>query len=153
MQARTRGRDVIHVPDPLGGLQEGMNQDRFRDAVLGFELRQQLVHEVNVPGSLDLRDDDDIELVADRGDDLHHVVEEPRAVQRVDAGPQGGVAEIGILGHPDEAGARRLLGLGGDGVLQVAAEHIHLLRGLRKSCADLFDVRREEMDHPLRTDG
>ncbi len=152
VHARAGHRDLVDILDALRGFEQRMDQDRASDAVLGFELRQELIDVVDVPRALDLGHDDDIELVADGADDLDHVVEHPRAVQRVDAGPQRGGAEIHALGGLDEAGARRLLRVGRDRVLQIAAEHIDLLRRLRKLAADLLDLRREEMDHPLRPD-
>ena len=104
---------------------------------------------VDVPGPLDLRQHDDVELVADLGDDLDEVVERPGAVQRVDARPQPGAAEIVRLGERDEAAPRRDLGVGRDRVLEVAQQHVDLRDQLRDLGAELFVVRRHEMDHPL----
>ena len=87
------GGDGVDVLDALGGLQDGMDEDRLLDPVPGLELRQQLVDVVDVPRPLDLRQHDDVELGADLGDDLDEVVERPGAVQRVDARPQPGAAE------------------------------------------------------------
>ena len=42
----------------------------------------------------------DVELVADLGDGGGEVVEAPRRVERVDPGPQLGVAEVDVLGRP-----------------------------------------------------
>ena len=47
----------------------------------GFELSQQLVEIMNVPGAFDLGQHDDVELVADGGDDLGHIVEQPGRIQ------------------------------------------------------------------------
>ena len=52
-----------------------------------FELRQQLIEIIDVPGAIDFRHHHDIELVADRGDDLGHVIEHPWRIERIDAGP------------------------------------------------------------------
>ena len=41
------------------------------------------------------------------------------------------------------------LGVGRDRVLEVAEEHVDLRDQLRDLGADLLDVRRHEMDHPL----
>ena len=51
----------------------------FVDAVARFELGEQLVEIMDVPRALDLGQHHDVELVADRGDDLDQVVERPRA--------------------------------------------------------------------------
>ena len=118
--------------------------------VLRFEQRQILVDEVDVPRAFDLGNHDHVQLVADRLDQLRHVVEEPGAVQRVDANPQGGVAEIGRAGDLDKAGPCRFLGIDRNRVFQIAAQHVDLLGGDRDLGADLLDVRRKEMDHPLR---
>ena len=67
----------------------------FSDRVLGLELGEQLIEIMDVPCAFDLRQHDDVELLADRGDDLANVVEHPGRIERVDAGPQSGGAEIG----------------------------------------------------------
>ncbi len=54
-------------------------------------------------GALDLRQHHDVEFLADRADDLGDVVERPGRVQRVDAGPEAGRAELRALPHLDEA--------------------------------------------------
>ena len=97
---RAGGRDVVHVLDPLGGLEQGMNQDRPADSVSRFELGQQLVDEVDVPGAFDLGDDHHVDLVARRRDDLEHVVEEPWAIEGVDAHPERRFAQLGFFAPP-----------------------------------------------------
>ena len=79
MHARRGRGDGVDVLDAFGRLQNGVDQDRLRHAVPRLELRQQLVEIVDVPGALDLGQHDDVELVADRADDLDHVVEHPGA--------------------------------------------------------------------------
>ena len=137
---------------PCGGFENGVDQDRPLDGVAGFELGQKLVEIMDVPGALDLGQHDDVELVADRGDDLGDVVERPGRVERVDARPQAGRAEIGRLGHGDEALARRLLGIGRDRVLEIAEHDVDLPGELRHLGGDLLDMRRHEMDHALELD-
>jgi hypothetical protein len=66
-------------------------------AGLGLELGEQAVDVVDVLGALDLRDHDDVELVADLGDEGREVVEHPRRVEAVDPRPELGVAEVGAL--------------------------------------------------------
>ena len=53
------------------------------DGVLGLELGQQLVEVVDVPGALDLRQHDHVELVAGGGDDLDDVVEHPGQLRQL----------------------------------------------------------------------
>ena len=149
MHARRGGGDGVDVLDALGGLEDGMHEDRLLDPVPGLELRQQLVDVVDVPRPLDLRQHDDVELVSDLGDDLDEVVERPGAVQRIDARPQPGGAERVRLRERDEAAPRRDLGVGRDRVLEVAEEHVDLRDQLRDLGAELVVVRRHEMDHPL----
>ena len=117
-----------------------------------LELRQQLVEVVDVPRPLDLGQHHHVELVAGGRDDLRDVVERPRGVERVDAGPQAGLAVV-ELRHLDEARARRLLGVGGDRVLQVAEHHVDLRDQLRHLGADLVHVRGHEVDHALEAHG
>ena len=97
VHARGGGGDRLHVVDALRRLEDGVDQDRLFDLVARFELRQQLVEIVDVPGPLDLGQHDDVELVADGADDLDHVVERPGRIERVDARPQPGRAEVGRL--------------------------------------------------------
>src|SRR5580658_5212268 len=110
---------------------------------------EQLVEVVDVPGALDLGQHDDIELVADGGDDLGDVVERPRRIERVDARPQSGRAVVVGAAHLDEAAPRRLLGVGRNGVLQIAEHDVDLADEVRNLGAQLLQVRRDEMDHAL----
>ena len=88
--------DLLDVDDAEVGLEDRVDQQRLREARLGLELGQQLVDVVDVPGTLDLGDHDDVELVADLGDQRREVVEHPRAVEAVHAGPELAVAEVGL---------------------------------------------------------
>ena len=150
MHARAGASDVVDVLHALRGLQQGVDEDRLGHAVFGFELRQDLVHVMDVPRAFDLGHDDDVELVADGPDDLDQVVQYPGAVERVDARPQRAAAEVGALGHLDESGARRLLGVERDRVFQVAAEDVNLLGHFGNLGPHLVQVRWKEMNHPLR---
>ncbi len=105
-----------------------VEHDRALDAGLRLELGEQAVHVVDVPRTLDLRDHDHGELVADLGDDLRDVVEHPRRLERVDAHPQGGVAEVDVAADGDEALAGGLLALDRHGVLEVAEQDVDLPR-------------------------
>ena len=103
-----------------------MDEDRPVEPRLRLELGEQAVDVVDVPGALDLRDHDHLELVADLGDEREEVVEHPRALERVDPGPQRGVAEVGLLRDLDEAVARGLLAVDRDRVLEVAEQDVGL---------------------------
>jgi hypothetical protein len=83
-------------------------------------------------------------------DDLVEVVEDPGTVQGVDPHPHAGVAEVMAGEQVDETGARRILGLDRDRILEVAAHHVALPGGFRRLGADLVDVRRKEVDHSFR---
>ena len=52
----------------------------------------------------------------------------------------------------DEARARRLLGVGRDGVFEIAEHDVDLRDQFRHLGAHLLDVRRHEMDHALELD-
>ena len=149
VHARRSGGDRGDVVDALGGLEDGVDEDRLFHRVLGFELGEQLIEIMNVPCTLDLGQHDDVELVADGGDDLGDVVEHPRRIERVDARPQSGRAEIVGLRHGDEAGSCRRLGVGGNRVLEIAEHHVDLLNELGHPRAQLFQVRRHEVNHAL----
>jgi hypothetical protein len=71
----------------------------------------------------------------------------------VNARPQAGGAEMAKAHHGDEPGARRLLGVNGNGVLEVAKDDVDLRNELGHLGADLLDVRRNEVDHPLQPQG
>ena len=88
-------RDRLDIVDAFGGLEDGVDQDRLFHAMLRFELREQLVEIVDVPGAIDLGQHHHVELVADRGDDRGEVVEHPGRIEGIDARPQSGGAEIG----------------------------------------------------------
>ena len=152
MHAWRCSRDRFDVVDAFRRLQDGMNEDRLLDAMLGFELCQKLIEIVDVPRPFDLRQHDDVELVADRRDDLGHVVEHPRRVQAIDARPDAGSAEIVVAQHLDEAFARVLFLIERHGVFEIAENHVDLRREILDLGADLVVVRRNEMDHPLEVD-
>ena len=97
VHARRGGRDRGDIVDALGGFQDGMDQDRLLDRVLGLKLGEKLVEIMDVPFAFDLRQHDDVELVADGGDDLGNVVEHPWRIERVDAGPQSGARRNRML--------------------------------------------------------
>ena len=150
VHARRRARNRLHIVDALRGFQDGVNQNRFFDFVARFELRQQLVEIVDVPGAVDLRQHDDVESVADRAHDLDDIVERPRRIERVDTRPQSGRAIVDALCHRDEAVARGLLGLDRNGVFEIAQHHVHLTRQLGHLGAQFFEMRRHKMDHALQ---
>ena len=108
---------------------------------------------MDVPRPLDLRQHDDVELVANGRNDLGNIVERPGRVQAIHAGPQAGVAEVEFLAHLDEALARRFLGVGGNGVLEIAQNHVDRLGHVAGLGADFFQMRRHEMDHALHPHG
>ena len=56
------------------------------------------------------------------------------------------------LRHGDEAFARRFLGVGRNGVLEIAEHDVDLADQLRHLGAELLDMRRHEMDHALELD-
>src|SRR4051794_254495 len=55
--------------------------------------------------------------------------------------------------HFDEARARRLLGVRRDRIFQIAEHYVDLRDQLRHLGADLGQMRRHEVDHPLEPDG
>jgi hypothetical protein len=152
VHARRGGRDRLDVVDALGGLQDGVDEDRLSHLVPGLELGEKLVEIVDVPRAVDLRQHHHVELVADRRHDFGHVVERPGAVEAVDAHPQGRVAEVVGARRLDEAGPRRPLGVGRYGVLQVAQQHVHVADHVGHLGAHLLHLRRKEMDHALEPD-
>jgi hypothetical protein len=150
LHARAGGRDLLEVHDALAGLEDRVDEDRPRDAVLGLELGEQAVDVVDVPGALDLGDHDHVELVADLADDLGQVVEDPGRLERVHAGPELGLAEVHLAADADQALARGLLALDRDRVLEVAEQDVDL-RGQVGRLGDHLLVREvEEVDHPRR---
>ena len=92
LDPRRRGTDRLDVGDAASCLQDGVEEDRPADSGLRFELGDEAVGVVDVLGTLDLGDHDHVEAVTDFGDRGGEVVEHPRRVESVDAGPQLGVA-------------------------------------------------------------
>ena len=90
VHARRGGGDRLDIVHALRRFQDGVDHDRLCDLVPRFELRQQLVEIMDVPGTIDLGQHDDVELVADCRDDLGDVVERPGRIERIDARPQSG---------------------------------------------------------------
>ena len=71
-----------------------MHEQRLGSTGLGFQLREQAIDVVDVLGTLHLRDHDHVERVTAFEDRGGEVVEAPRRVERVDAGPELGLAEV-----------------------------------------------------------
>ena len=131
-----------------------MDEDRPGQAGAGLELGEDPVDVVDVLGALDLGHDDDVDRVADLGDERRQVVEDPGTVEGVDPRPELGVlAEVGGLGDLDEPGARRLLPVRLDGVLEVAHEHVHRADHPRDLGRHLLVAGVEEVEHPARAGG
>ena len=105
---------------------------------------------MDVPRAFDLGNHDHVELVADLADERGEVVEDPRGLQRVDAGPQLGVAEVELLADLHEPGAGRFLIVGGDGVLEIAENDVRLGDRVGQLSDHLLVRGVEEMDHPRR---
>ena len=138
---------------PSDGLEDRVDEDRPLDAGLRLELGEEPVDVVDVPGALDLRDHDHVELVADLGDERGQVVEDPGALERVDAGPELRVAEVDLLGDLDEALAGGDLLVDRDGVLEVAEQDVGLLGHVRDLRRHLLVRGVEEVDHPRGAEG
>ena len=125
-----------------------MDEDRPVEAGARLELGEQPVDVVDVPRPLDLGDHHHVELVADLGDDLGDVVEHPRRLERVDASPQLGLAQVDVATDPEQALTRGLLAVDRHGVLEVAEQDVDG-RGDVRHLGDHLLVREvEEVDHP-----
>ena len=83
-------------------------------------------------------------------DHAQHVVEEPRAVERVDARPELGRAEVHLVRDLHQPFARRDLVLDLDRVLEVREQDVHLLRDVRDLRRHARVRRIEEVDHARR---
>src|SRR6266545_7164224 len=106
---------------------------------------------MDVPRSLDLRNHNHVQLVADLGNDGQDIIEDPRAVEAVDARPQRRVPELVLLRDFDQALPRRLLVRRRNGVLEVPQQYIDPGDELRDLRADLLVLRRKEMNHAIRS--
>ncbi len=149
LHPRARAADLLDVRDAASGLEDGVDEDRPGQPGLRLELGEEAVDVVDVLRALDLGDHDDVESVADGGDEGRQVVEGPWAVEGVDPGPQLGVlAEVGRPGDVDEPLAGGLLVLGLDGVLEVAEEDVDGADEVGDLGRHLGVARVEEMDHP-----
>ena len=126
-----------------------MDEDRPGQAGPGLELGEQPVDVVDVLGALHLGHHDDVEPVADLRDEGREVVEHPRAVEGVDAGPQlGRVAEVGRPGDGHEPLPRGDLAVGPDGVLEVAEQDVDGADHGGDLRRHLLVARVEEVDDP-----
>src|SRR5438034_2669162 len=105
---------------------------------------------MDIPWPFDLRHHEYLQLAANLGNHGEQVIEDPRTVEAVDAGPERGVPEVVFLRDFNQAFARRLLVQGWNRVLQVAEQDIHPRDELRDLGADLLVLGGEEMDHAIR---
>jgi hypothetical protein len=130
-----------------------MHEQRALEPRLRLELGEQPVDVVDVPGALDLRHHDHLELVADLADELREVVEHPgdsSELTRV----QRAVSPRSISRpDPDQPLAGRLLAVDRDRVLEVAEQDVHLRRQVGRLGHHLLVREVEEVDHPRRREG
>src|SRR5579863_3835820 len=82
-------------------------------------------------------------------DDFANVVEHPWRIERIDAGPQSGFAELATLRHGDKAISCGRLAVGGDRVLQIAEHDVDLGHQFRHFGAHFLDMWGHEMNHAL----
>ncbi len=153
LHARRCSADVFDVRHTSSGLENRMKEKWASQSSLGFELRNQSVRVVDVFGSLDLGDHDDVEFVADLDDEVGEIIEDPRRVEAVDSGPQLSATEVCRLADLDQTGPGRILVVGTDGVFQVAEENVDLGGNVGHLRSHLFVGWIEEMDHPRRREG
>ena len=117
----------------------------FVEPRLGLELRQQLVHVVDVPGAFDLGDHDDVELVADLRDEPRQIVEHPGAVQAVDAGPELAAAEVGaawpIFTRPSRAASLFVTSMASSRLPSSTSHFFGQLRDLARPSSGCWDRR------------
>jgi len=150
VHARRCDGDRFDVVDAFCGFNEGVDEDRLAHPMFSFELGEQLIEVMNVPGAFDLWQHYHVELVARGGDNLGHISERPGRVERVNPRPQSGGAEVAGSRHGDKAGAGRFFGVNWNGVFEIAEDDVDLGDELGHFAANLFDMRRNEMDHPLQ---
>jgi hypothetical protein len=141
---------ISSVGHAARGLEDRVHQDRPVETGLRLELGEQPVDVVDVLGALHLRHHDHVELVADRGHQRRQVVEHPRAVEGVDAGPELGLAEVCCLADVDEALPGLLLVLRLDGVLEVAEQHVDRADHVGHLGGHLLVAGVEEVDRAAR---
>ena len=108
---------------------------------------------MDVPCPFHFRQHNHIEIIANRFDNLRHIVEDPRAIQGIDADPQSGVAEIRAACDFNETGPRRLFGIDRNAIFQISTQDVDLLGGRGNLGTNLLDVRRKEMNHTLGPHG
>jgi hypothetical protein len=150
LHARARRRDLFNVIHTGSGFEDCVDHQRSLEAMFGFELRQQLVHVMNVPRAFHLRHHDDIELRADFSDQTQDVVEKPGTIQAVDPGPKLSLAELHFPSDLYEAFARVQFAIRLDAIFEVAEQNIDLVGQIRHLGHHLRIARVEEMDHPRR---
>ena len=118
--------------------------------MLRFQLGQQAVDVMDVPRPLHLGHHHHIQLISDLRNHREKVVQDPGAVQAVDARPEGRVAKIVGQRDFDEAVPGGLLIGRRDGVFEVAEQDIHLGDDLGHFRPHLLDLRGKEVDHAVR---
>ena len=153
LHARRGGGNRLDIVDALGGLQNRMRENGSLETVARLEQRQILVKEMNVPVAFDLGDHHHVEFVTNLAHEPGHVVDEPGRIERVDAGPKSGRAEVVGLRHRDQTVSGRLFRVDRNRVLEIAEDDVDLADKLGRLRAHLFVVRRHEMNHALEAGG
>ena len=128
MSASRRGEesgDRLDVGEAFGLFDQRTSRPilRVRPELL-FEAVEHGLEEPDVARLLDLREDDDVEVLARAFDDADHVVDRPAGGVVVDAHGAHLVAPVEVVQGVDRDLARALLLLGGDGVLQVEEDEV-----------------------------
>src|SRR5438552_3385268 len=130
LEAAAGLRDGLHVGHAQGRLDQDLHTDAVGEAARGLDLREQRVHEVDIGGDADLRQQHDVQPVSRLFHDVHHVAVHVVGVDAVDAHADRLATRAPVvLQQPgNDVLARLLLVRRRDGVLEVEEYDVRIAR-------------------------
>src|SRR6202022_2760001 len=123
-QARTRTRDLLDVDQRGNALNQHLERHMVFALELELDLREQRIDPENVARSLDLRDDDRVEVIARFLDDLDDVLVGVLRLDIVHPDRAHFFAPVERAERLDHYPARGALLVGRDRVLEVEEDHV-----------------------------
>ena len=100
--------------------------------------------------ALYFRDHDNIQNVSRLENHFGNIVQNPRAIERIDAGPATGLAEVVVLHDLNESAPRIFLRIRRNRVFEVTQQNIYLLKHPWHTLAHFRVMWRQKMDHALQ---
>nr|WP_268748237.1 hypothetical protein [Microbacterium sp. CH12i] len=130
LEARCAAGDGVNVGERLDLFDQHLQPDATDgETCLLLELAEQGVHEPDILGGFDLRNDEDVEIRTGTEHHVGDVVEEPRGGHAVDAHGTRLVSPVERVERFGRLGPRHTLGVRGDCIFEIEEDEVCIAGG------------------------